>query len=155
MITTTAPRYLDPRVVEHPELREFALQAAWVARLEESVEALEDLAQDLRTGERDADPNAVLEPWEEDPLDAALLIVTNAHEEADRDLETGLIEWLARDPEHWPIFRLVVFDAWQESPGRWREDVPRWVQSLGTNTILAHFQQDPYGRQRGVEPDVE
>ena len=141
-------RSADPRHIEHVGLREFALQAAWVARLEEAVQALEELAQDLRTGEREEDPNAVLEPWEEDPLDVALSIVTAVYEEADRELESGLIVWLAHDPEHWPIFRLVTFDAWQASPGRWREDVPRWVRSLATNTVLAHFQQDPYGRRQ-------
>jgi hypothetical protein len=29
-----------------------------------------------------------------------------------------VMEWLAQDPEHWPIFRLVVLDPWQEQSGR-------------------------------------
>ena len=72
-------------------------------------------------------------------------------EEADQALEARVTEWLAQDPEHWPIFRLVVLDPWQEQPGQWRKDAPGWVRSLGTNTALAHFQQDPYGRQRVID----
>ena len=87
-------------------------------------------------------------PWEADPLETAWSIVQTTFEDADQALEARVTEWLAQDPEHWPIFRLVVLDPWQEEPGHWREDAPGWVRSLGTNTAPAHFQQDPYGRQR-------
>ena len=77
------------------------------------------------------------------------LSASNANvEEADQALEPRLAEWLAQGPEHWSIFRLVVLDPWQEEPGRWREDAPGRVQSIGTNIALAHFQQDAYRRQR-------
>ncbi len=88
---------------------------------------------------------------DEDPLAVALSVLQSVYEEADRELEAAAIAWLAVDPEHWPIFRLVVLEPWQQEPGQWREEVPRWVRTLGTNTTLAHFQQDPFGRQRVVD----
>ena len=142
-------RISDPTQIDHPDLREFALQAAWVAKLEDAVGVLEELVVDLV----DEEQRSELEPWEEDPLEVALSVVHANFEEADQALEARVTEWLAQDPEHWPIFRLVVLDPWQEQPGRWREDVPGWVRSLGTNTALAHFQQDPYGRQRVIDFD--
>jgi hypothetical protein len=68
-------------------------------------------------------------------------------------LRARVAAWLAQDPEHWPIFRLVVLDPWQEKPGLWCGDVSGWVQTLGTNTTLAHVQQDPYGSQRVIDVD--
>ena len=65
-------------------------------------------------------------------------------EDADRLLEERGTEWLAEDPEHWPNFRLAVLDPWQKRPGQWRDDAPRWVLTLGSNTIIAHVQQDPW-----------
>jgi hypothetical protein len=41
-----------------------------------------------------------------------LSVVHTNCEEADQELEARVTEWLARDPEHWPIFRLVVPDPW-------------------------------------------
>jgi hypothetical protein len=140
-------RTTDPAQIDHPDLRAFAVQAAWVAKLEDAVEVLEDLAVDLM----DEEHRSELEPWEEDPLEVALSVVHANFEEAEQALEARVTKWLAQDPEHWPIFRLVVLDPWQEQPGRWREDAPGWVRSLGTNAALAHFQQDPYGRQRVID----
>jgi hypothetical protein len=37
----------DPTSIDHPDLRDFAVQAAWVARLEAAVGVLEDLVVDL------------------------------------------------------------------------------------------------------------
>jgi len=34
---------------------------------------------------------------------------------------------------------------------QWREDVLGWVRTVGINTVLAHFQQDPCGRQCAVD----
>jgi hypothetical protein len=48
----------------------------------------------------------------------------------------------------------VVLDPWQEQPGRWWEDTPGWVRRLGTNTVLGHFQQDPFGQQHVVDWNV-
>jgi hypothetical protein len=142
-------RISDPTQVDHPDLREFAVQAAWVAKLEDAVGVLEELVVDLVDEEQRSD----LEPWKDDPLDVALSVVQANFEEAEQALEARVTEWLAQDPEHWPIFRLAVLDPWQEQPGRWREGAPGWVRSLGTNAALAHFQQDPYNRQRVVDFD--
>jgi hypothetical protein len=139
----------DPTQIDHADLRELAVQAVWVAKLEDAVEVLEDLAVDLV----DEVQRSELEPWDEDPLEVALSVVHANYEEADQELEARVAEWLAQDPEHWPIFRLVVLDPWQEQPGRWREDAPGWARSIGTNTALAQFQQDPYGRQRVTDVD--
>jgi hypothetical protein len=140
-------RISDPTQIDHPDLREFAVQAAWVAKLEEAEGVLEELVVDLVDEDRPAD----MPMWEEDPLEVALSVVNTTFEAADQELAARVTEWLAQDPEHWPIFRLVVLDPWQEQPGRWREDVPGWVRTLGTNTTLAHFQQDPFRRQRVVD----
>jgi hypothetical protein len=138
-------RHKDPAQIDHPQLRELALEAAYVAKLEAAVGALEELMVDP------GDDQSEAEPEEGDPLGVALDVVQATFEEADQELEARVTEWLARDPEHWPIFRLVVLDPWQEQQGQWREDVPGWVRSLGTNTALAHFQHDPFGRQRMIE----
>jgi hypothetical protein len=139
----------DPTRIDLLELREFAVQAAWVAKLEGAVGVLEELVVDLVDDDQPADA----EPWDEDPLEVALSEVVANFEAADQELEARVTEWLSQDPEHWPIFRLVVLDPWQEHPGMWREDAPGWVRSLGTNTALAHFQQYPYGRQRVIDFD--
>jgi hypothetical protein len=144
---TRMKRTSDPTEIDHPALREFAMQAAWVAQMENAVGVLEELVSDLV----DEEQSSNLESWKEDPLEVALSVVHANYEEADQGLEARVTEWLAQDPEHWPIFRLVVLDPWQEKPGRWREDVPGWARSLGTNTTLAHFQQDPFGRQRMID----
>ena len=136
------PPIAEPAHVDHPELRELALQAAWVAKLEEATEVLDDLVVALTEDGDDAGEN--VNPANENPLAVALSVVRAAYEDADRE---RAIAWLAEDPEHWPIFRLVLLDPWQGEPGRWREGVPRWVRALGSDTVLAHFQQDPYGRR--------
>ncbi len=87
----------------------------------------------------------------EDPLEVALSVVTTAREDADAALEARLAAWLAEDPEHWSIFRLVLFDAWRDERGGLEPTVPSWVRVLTTSAALAHFQQDPYGRQRAVD----
>ncbi|MDQ3654212.1 MAG: hypothetical protein M3457_03915, partial [Chloroflexota bacterium] len=107
---------------EHPTLREFAMAAVWVAKLEDAVEALEDLVV-LLDPHADADggePGVGLAPIDavegaedgaDDALEVALSVVTTVREEADAALEARLAVWLAEDPEHWPIFRLALFDA--------------------------------------------
>jgi hypothetical protein len=142
-------RTSDPTRIDRAAIREFAVQAAWVAKLEDAVEVLEDLAVDLVDEAQRSD----LEPWEEDPLEVALSVVHANFEDAEQALEARVTEWLAQDPEHWPIFRLVVLDPWQEQSGRWREDAPGWVRTLGANTALAHYQQDSFGRQRVIDCD--
>ncbi len=87
----------------------------------------------------------------DESLEVALSVVTAAREEADAALEARLAAWLAADPEHWPIFRLALFDAWWDERGGLDPTVPGWVRVLTTNAALAHFQQDPYGRRREVD----
>ena len=141
----------DPMKVDHPELRELALRAAWVGKLEEAMEVLEGLVLDLVDDGDDADAGADVDPSDEDPLAVAPWVVQAAYEDADRALEERAVAWLTQDPEHWPIFRLVLLDPWQKEPGRWREGTPRWVRVLATDRVLAHFQQDLYGRRREVD----
>ena len=45
----------DPTQIDHPKLRDFAIQAAWVAKLEEAVGVLEELVVDLGDDDRPAD----------------------------------------------------------------------------------------------------
>jgi hypothetical protein len=141
-------RITDPAHVDNPELRDLAIQAAWVAKLEDAVAVLEDLVFSVDDDAEVTEPDPDREPWDEDPLVVALDVARANAEDADRLLEERVTAWLAQDPEHWPIFRLAVLDSWQERPGEWRGDVPGWVLSLGSNTILAHVQQDPFGRQQ-------
>lgn len=146
----------DPAHVDHPALRELALAAGWVAKLEEAVNVLEDLVGDFARdgdfsdGERDEGDALVPQ---DDPLAVALGVVQERYEEEDRDLEGRIVAWLAEDPEHWAIFRLVVLDPWQERPGNWRTTTPGWVRTLATDATLAHFQHDPYGRQAHLDLD--
>src|SRR5205085_585745 len=115
----------DPNRVDHPVLRELALAAAWVARLEDAVDVLEDLVGDfdddrLPNGAEPTDAAVGEAAHVQDPLAVALGVVEERYEEEDRELEGRLIAWLAEDPEHWPIFRMVVLDPWQGRPGVWR-----------------------------------
>ncbi len=45
-------RISDPTQIDHPQLREFAVQAAWVAKLKEAVGVLEELVVDLGDDDR-------------------------------------------------------------------------------------------------------
>jgi hypothetical protein len=60
-------RFSDPTQMYHPQLREFAVQAVWVAKLEEAVGVLGELGVDLGDDDRPSD----VEVWEEDPLEVA------------------------------------------------------------------------------------
>lgn len=145
---------VDPEAVDHPQLREFARQAVWVAKLEETAGALEDSVADLLgDAPDDSDLMGGNGDREEEPLEVALAVVTATFEDAEAELESRVAAWLAADPEHWPIFRLVVLDPWQTKLGQWRKKTPGWVRTLGTLTTLAHFQRDPYGRQRTLDID--
>ena len=61
-------RITDPNRVDHDELRELAKHAAWVAKLEDTVELLEDLSYDLLDDEAEDESTTFPDPWEEDPL---------------------------------------------------------------------------------------
>lgn len=145
-------RPTDPQEVRHAELREIAREAEWVAHLEEAAGALEDLVTDLL----DVDCEETELPEDEsgrddEPLAVALDVVIAAYDEAEAVLEARVAAWLVADPEHWSIFRLVILDPWQITPGRWIKGVPGWVRTLGAIMALAHFQRDAYGRQRTID----
>jgi len=99
------PPVTDPLAITHTTLREFAMAAVWVAKLEDAVEALEDLVELF---DPLADANGI-EPSEgrtaddavgdvddvDDALEVALSVVTTAREAADAALEARLAAWLA------------------------------------------------------------
>ena len=151
------PPITDPQAIEHPTLRELAREAVWVAKLEDAVGALEDLIADLLEPLTDVDASLTSEDQaadeEEDPLQVALSVVASAHEEADAALEDRLANWLAEDPEHWPIFRLALLEAWRDERGSLNPAAPGWIRVFATNAALTHFQQDRYGRQREIDLD--
>src|SRR5215216_3474150 len=93
-------RISDPTQIDHPDLREFAVQAAWVAKLEDAIGVLEELVIDVV----DDDRSVELAAWDEDPLEVALSVVNANFEAAEQELEVRVTEWLAEDPDHWPIF---------------------------------------------------
>ena len=147
----------DPQAIEHPALRELALEAAWVAKLEDAADALEDIVEDLAEPVADpgGDGSGEARPVddEEDPLRLALSVVASARDDTEAALEGRLAGWLAEDPEHWPIFRLALLDAWRDERGGLNQSVPGWVRALTTNAALAHVQHDPYGRRRELDLD--
>lgn len=87
-------------------------------------------------------------PTQETPVEFAYNTVSIVYEALDRYLEGEVMQWLAQDPEHWPIFRLTLLDPWRKKSGKWRKGRPGWVMMLATNTVFAHNQQDPFGRQQ-------
>src|SRR4051812_38269311 len=105
-------RTSDPAKVDHKELRQSAFFAEWVAKLEEATGLLEHVFVNT-SGPSVDDESPPSSPCEEfDRIDPALGLVSTTFEEMDQELEGRVREWLARDPEHWPIFRLVVLDPW-------------------------------------------
>jgi hypothetical protein len=106
-------RISDPTQIDHPDLREFAVMANGVAKLEDAVGVREEFVVDLVDEEQRSD----LEPWEDDPLEVAWSVMYANFEAADQEVEARVTEWLAQDPEPWPIVRLGVRDPWPEHPG--------------------------------------
>jgi hypothetical protein len=49
-------------------------------------------------------------------LEVAPALVEATFEDADRELEARVAEWLTQDPEPWPIIRLMVLDRPSDSP---------------------------------------
>jgi hypothetical protein len=146
------PRISDPAKIDHEDLRELAFFAEWVANLEEASGLLENVFVNISSpGVGEEDPPS--SPYEEfDSIELALARISTTFEEMDQELEGRVREWLSRDPEHWPIIRLVILDPWRTKSG-WRTDTPDWVRALSTNTAAAHFQQDPFGRKRMIDWD--
>src|SRR5687767_5652390 len=103
----------DPAELTHPTLQEFAIMAAWISVLAETVQDLEDLNADLTPEERALPDSAMPWPWEFDPVSVALSVVQLHREEAESGVEELLAAWMSEDRENWPVLRLTLFDPWQ------------------------------------------
>lgn len=136
----------DPAELTHPTLQEFAIMAAWMSVLAETVQDLEDLNADLTPEERALPDSAMPWPWEFDPVSVALYVVQIHREEAERGLEELLAAWIGEDRENWPVLRLTLFDPWQERPGIWSEHTPEWIRILATCATTA---QEKFGPVEG------
>ena len=84
----------DPADIDHPQLREFAIQAVWVAKLEEAVDVLEDL---------------VMEPEGEEP-------VSEAEREEDHPLEVALAWWRRPSKTLTESSRRASLSGWPKIP---------------------------------------
>jgi hypothetical protein len=140
-------RIYDPAQLSHPRLREFAVVAAWISTLAESVDDLEYFLEDVPPEERDLPDYSTPWPWDFDPLVVALSVVQLNREATEQGLEELVATWLGEDPENWPVLRLTVIDPWKELAGIWSENTPEWVRILGTIATNAHVKYDPFGRR--------
>src|SRR5688572_19047138 len=117
-------RINDPMHVQHPQLQQFAWNAAYYVKIAEAIEDLNDLCDDLPDEERFAP--ARCEGWYEDvdSVAAALHLLITNDRKGREFLEEMISMWLAEDPEHWAILRLTVILPWYDVAGGWRTDVP-------------------------------
>jgi hypothetical protein len=140
-------RIYDPAQLRHPRLREFAVVAAYISTLAESVNDLEDLLVDVPPEERVLPDFMTPWPWDVDSFVVALTTVQETRRASERDLEELIAIWLGEDRENWPVFCLTLVDPWQERPGIWSEKSPGWVRTLGAIATIAHEKYDPFGRR--------
>jgi hypothetical protein len=143
-------RIYDPAQLRHPRLREFAVVAAYISTLAESVNDLEDLLVDVPPEERVLPDFNTPWPWDVDSFVVALSAVQHMREAAERGLEELAPTWLGEDPENWPVLRLTVIDPWKELADLWSETTPEWLRTLGTIATCAHVKYDPFGRRSTV-----
>ena len=113
----------DPGEIAHPVLRECAERAEWLAVVAAAMADLEPQAADVRFGRGDPAAQESLA----ESLAVLLRLARVSLDETAKDLDQLLLGWLAEDPEHWGIFRLMLLDAWQPAPGQWYEGTPPWV----------------------------
>jgi hypothetical protein len=74
-------------------------------------------------------------------LEVASALVEATFEDADRELEARVAEWLAQDPEPWPIFRLMVLDRPSDSPIGIQEPLAGTGSNVRTSAVrTAWFQ---------------
>lgn len=140
-------RITDPGQLTHPKLRKFAVLAAWISVLAETVRELEDLNIDLTPEERQLPTFDKPWPWEFDAVSVAQVVVQWNREEAELGLEELLAAWMSEDRENWPVLRLTLIDPWQDQPGIWSEHVPEWVRTLATSATTAQEKFDPIERR--------
>jgi len=137
----------DPVRLRQSKLREFALQAAWIATVAETVSDLADLLVDLPPDEPLLSDFTTPWPWDVDSMAVARSLVQASRDAATKDLRDRLASWLGEDPENWPVLRLALIDPWQSSPGSWSADIPECVRTFATIATIAHEHDDPFGRR--------
>ena len=137
----------DPVQLKPPKLREFAIITAWISTVAAAERDLEDLIGDLPPEERQLPDFSTPWPWDFDSFVVALSVIHETRHVSEQELEELVAIWLAEDPEHWPVLRLMLLDPWQERPGSWADDTPDWVRTLGAIAASAHEKYDPFGRR--------
>ena len=76
-------------------------------------------------------------------LDVAPALAEATFEDADRELEARVAEWLAQHPEPWPIVHLIVLDRPSDSPIGNRELAAGTGSNVQTSAArTAWFQAD-------------
>jgi hypothetical protein len=139
-------RIYDPVRITHPQLRDFAFQAAWISVVTEAANDLEDLNVDVPHAQRLLPDFSTPWPWEFDSVVVAVTVIRRNRDAAALSLEEGLAGWLGEDPEHWPRFRRTLIDPWQERLGIWSADTPEWARTLGAIGETAHGRNERDGR---------
>jgi hypothetical protein len=109
----------EPGGLTHPKLQEFAMIAAWIATLAETVDDLEDLLIELPRQEPLMPNVRTPWPWACDTMAVALAVVKTHRTEAVHALEGLVTTWLGEDREHGPVLQRTLLAPWQESPGFW------------------------------------
>jgi hypothetical protein len=112
----TTPIY-DSAQLTHPQLREFAVQAAWISSVAEFSNDVEDLLSDVPSEERVLLDFRNSWPGDFDPPAVALTVVRLHREEGARTLEDRVATGLGEDPETWQVVRLILIDLWQDRLG--------------------------------------
>ena len=136
----------DPVRHTHPTLQEFAMIAAGIATLAETVDDLEDLLIELPRQEPRMPNCRTPWPWAFDTMAVALAVVKTHRNEAVPALEELLATWLGEDRENGPVFQRTLLAPWQERPGIWSEDTPEWIRTFATIAARAHAKHGPFDR---------
>ena len=140
----------DPTQIDHPQLRELAVEAVWIARVGDVVTELESLRSDQSDKERvDGGPQDD-GPREANPIAEALHLVQTAHAEGERRLDERVAAWLWENPEHWPLFSFALIHPWQDPPGEWKRDTPGWIRTLGDIAAVGHARYEQFGRHGDI-----
>ena len=123
-------RIYDPAQLTHPTLREFAVMAAWISVVAQTVQELEERTIDLSPEERALPDLSTPWPWAFDPLRVAHVLVQMNRGEAASGLVELLAAWMGDDRENGPVWRLTLIDPWQEPAGIWSAQTPAWIRIL-------------------------
>jgi hypothetical protein len=148
----------DPEQIEHPELREMARTGDRLDRLELVLHEIgnvlgyfegDGFASSASAGVtmRDEMENGKAEA----PLEEAYGLVDEWIQQSEIQLESRLVEWLSRDPEHATMFEVVILRPWLTPIGTWHEQTPGWIRALCIDGTNAHVQQVESGRPRFLQ----